>query len=137
MSLHRISPAAGWVDASKLPKGPNGRALCRQCSAEVPKGCRTFCSDACVEQWKLKTQPGFMRRRVEQRDEGVCRQCGRDTETLKARCTAWLGPADHGRGPPDSWGFNTILKLTDDYSFDEAWRLTKQQASDLISDLKG
>ena len=40
-------------------------------------------------------------------------------------------------GPPSEAQVNTILKLTDDYSFDEAWRLTKQQASDLISDLKG
>ncbi len=46
----------GYLTARQLermPKGPNGRNLCRRCATEVPRGRITFCSDACVHEWKL------------------------------------------------------------------------------------
>jgi len=76
MSIHRISPDAGWADTAVLPRGSGGRCLCRQCGQEVPPRRRTFCGDACVEQWKLKTDPSFLRRRVWKRDKGLCARCG-------------------------------------------------------------
>lgn len=79
----RVPGKAGWCNPSKLPKGPNGRALCRQCSKEVPKGCRTFCSDACVHAWKLTTDTAYQRAYVFKRDAGVCQACGLDTEQLE------------------------------------------------------
>lgn len=36
MSTTRAMPG-GWVDRRLLPKGPNGRNLCRWCNLEVPK----------------------------------------------------------------------------------------------------
>lgn len=84
MSKHRVSPAAGWVQADKLPRGPNGRACCRGCGTEVPRGRRSFCSPACVESWRYRTDPGFCRAMVERRDRGVCAICGLDTERLAA-----------------------------------------------------
>jgi 5-methylcytosine-specific restriction endonuclease McrA len=68
----------GWADRNRLPKGANGRNLCRWCNLEVPKGRLTFCSDWCVEEWRLRTDPGYVRERVLQRDQGVCGQCGVD-----------------------------------------------------------
>ncbi len=68
----------GWVDPSTLPKGTNGRNLCRWCNLEVPKGRLTFCSDWCVEEWKLRSNPGHLRERVFERDRGVCAGCGTD-----------------------------------------------------------
>lgn len=82
MSTNRVSKTAGWVDPKQLPKGPNGRNLCRQCSEEVPKGRRTFCSDACVHAWKIKTDPGHVRLMVFRRDQGVCARCKLDTTKL-------------------------------------------------------
>lgn len=79
----RIPEKAGWCNLSKLPKGPNGRALCRQCGDEVPKGSRSFCSAACVHAWKLTTDPGYQRKHVFERDRGICSACGLDTEQLK------------------------------------------------------
>lgn len=79
MSTNRVSPEAGWVSTKRLPKGPNGRALCRQCGQEVPKGRRSFCGDACVEAWVVKTNPTRMRAVVFKRDQGVCAICGLDT----------------------------------------------------------
>ena len=68
----------GWADRDRLAKGANGRNLCRWCSLEVPKGRLTFCSDWCVEEWRLRTDPGYLREKVLQRDQGVCAQCGID-----------------------------------------------------------
>jgi 5-methylcytosine-specific restriction protein A len=83
MSTQRVSPKAGWVDAKALPKGPNGRPLCRNCGTEIPQGRRrTFCSDACVDDWSVRNSPTMMRRRVFQRDKGVCALCGIDTAVL-------------------------------------------------------
>lgn len=79
MSTNRVSPTAGWVDTSKLPKGPNGRSLCRQCGQEVPKGKRSFCGQECVDAWVVKTNPTRMREVVFKRDKGVCALCGTDT----------------------------------------------------------
>ncbi len=76
MSTDRISPDAGWADPATLPRGPQGRCLCRQCGVEVPKGRRTFCGEACVDRWKLKTDPSYARSRVGKRDKGRCARCG-------------------------------------------------------------
>ena len=69
----------GWVDRKKIPRGPNGRGLCRWCSLEVPRGRYTFCSQFCVHEWKLRTQPAYLREQVLKRDRGVCSACGVDT----------------------------------------------------------
>jgi 5-methylcytosine-specific restriction protein A len=79
MSTQRNMPG-GWADKTSLPKGPNGRNLCRWCSLEVPKGRLTFCSDWCVEEWRLRTDPGYVREKVFQRDQGICALCRLDCE---------------------------------------------------------
>ncbi len=68
----------GRADRSSLPLGENGRHLCRWCSLEVPQGRLTFCSDWCVEEWKLRSDPGYLRERLFARDKGVCAGCGLD-----------------------------------------------------------
>jgi 5-methylcytosine-specific restriction endonuclease McrA len=70
----------GFVDPKDLPKGPNGRNLCRWCGLEVPKVRRTFCSDYCVNEWRLRTDMGYLRDQVLARDKGICAECGIDTE---------------------------------------------------------
>lgn len=88
MSTDRISKKAGWVNPKTLPKGPNGRNLCRRCQVEVPRGRRTFCSDACIDQWKIKTDPGYVRSLVKFRDKGICADCGRDCVALQQELQA-------------------------------------------------
>ena len=46
---------------------------------EVPRGRFTFCSVDCVHEWKLRTQPGYLREQVYERDRGMCASCGADT----------------------------------------------------------
>jgi hypothetical protein len=74
MSTRRTMPG-GWVERK--------RGLCRWCGLEVPKGRFTFCSPYCVHEWKLRTDPGYLRGQVFARDKGVCAQCGVDTEALR------------------------------------------------------
>jgi len=66
----------GRVGRDSVPKGENGRGICRWCSLEVPRGRWTFCSDWCVEEWRLRTDPGHLRERVFERDKGICAACG-------------------------------------------------------------
>ncbi len=70
--------SGGNADRQALPKGPNGRCLCRWCNLEVPAGRLTFCSNWCVEEWRLRSNPGHLRERVFERDRGVCARCGLD-----------------------------------------------------------
>ena len=77
MSTKRTMPG-GWADRETLPKGANGRNLCRWCNLEVPKGRVTFCSDWCVEEWRLRSDAGYLREKVLERDRGICAGCGVD-----------------------------------------------------------
>jgi 5-methylcytosine-specific restriction endonuclease McrA len=79
MSTQRTMPG-GWAQRQDLPKGPNGRCLCRWCNLEVPAGRHTFCSEFCVEEWRLRSNPGHLRERVFQRDKGICAVCGVDCQ---------------------------------------------------------
>lgn len=103
MSMHRIHPEAGWVDPSLLPRGPEGRGLCRQCGREVPRKRRTFCGDACVEAWRLKSDPSFLRSRVWKRDKGRCARCGLRTRDLE-RAIALLRQVLQRTGHPRVYG---------------------------------
>lgn len=74
----------GWVDPKQLPQGANGRPLCRRCEGEIQRGSgrRTFCSETCVVEWKIRTQPEFAAEQVHARDRGICLSCGRDCDAL-------------------------------------------------------
>lgn len=83
----------GWVDRDELEKGPNGRNLCRWCHLEVPLRRVTFCSDWCVHEWKLRTDAGYLREKVFERDRGVCTLCGIDCVAAYAHIRRLRGAA--------------------------------------------
>ena len=84
--------SGGRTKAHALPCGPNGLALCRWCELEIlAKRRRTFCSDYCVHQWRLRTDPGYLRDQVFARDHGICALCLADT-------TAIYNALKHARG---------------------------------------
>jgi len=74
MSKLRTMPG-GFVDKDTLAKGPGGRPLCRWCNLEVPARRSTFCSDWCVHEWRLRSDPGYLRDQVFLRDRGICALC--------------------------------------------------------------
>lgn len=73
----------GWARKSDIKHGESGRPLCRWCGSETPPRRRTFCSRACVHEWKLRTDPGYLREKVLERDGGVCAKCSADTVALR------------------------------------------------------
>jgi 5-methylcytosine-specific restriction protein A len=112
----------GWVDRTSLPKGPNGRSLCRWCNLEVPKGRSTFCSGWCVEEWRLRSDPGFLREQVLERDRGICATCGTDCvqaeRQLKrlrgvARLKALLDWGLRGRTRKSLWDADHIVPVVE------------------------
>ncbi len=74
----------GWADRDSLERGSGGRPLCRWCNLEVPPRRFTFCSDYCVNEWRLRTDPGYLRDQVFRRDQGVCAICQTDTKAAFA-----------------------------------------------------
>jgi 5-methylcytosine-specific restriction endonuclease McrA len=77
-SFRRAMPG-GYARVEEILRSPAGRVLCRWCNLEVPKGRRTFCSDWCVNEWRLRSDPTYLRERVFERDRGVCAVCRVDT----------------------------------------------------------
>lgn len=66
-----------------LQRGPNGRMCCRWCGVETTPPRRTFCSDACVHEYTLRSNGTDLRRAVLARDKGICALCGWDAEAFK------------------------------------------------------
>ena len=88
VSRARTAPTRGHVHYGLLPKGPNGRALCRFCKRECPGVRQTFCSNTCVHEHKLRTNPGYVRVCVLRRDRGICAACRTDTLAVQAELLA-------------------------------------------------
>ena len=59
--------------------------MCRWCKGAVSGRRRTFCSDACVHEWRLRSSTSYLRECVFGRDKGVCALCGIDTHRLRQR----------------------------------------------------
>lgn len=90
----RTLAEAGFVRREKMPLGANGRPLCRWCQLEILSSRRrTFCSEYCVDQWRLRSDPGYLRDKVFERDKGVCADCGMDTVAAYRALKRSRGPA--------------------------------------------
>jgi 5-methylcytosine-specific restriction protein A len=77
-----------------LARGPNGLPLCRWCDLEIlAKRRRTFCSDFCVHQWRLRSDTGYLRKQVFARDRGICQICRADTIAIYAALKRSRGTA--------------------------------------------
>lgn len=110
----------GRADRESLPKGPHGRCLCRWCNLEVPAGRLTFCSEWCVEEWKLRSNPGHLRERVFERDRGICAQCGidciaelRHVKKLRGRARTKAMAAWGMRGRKTLWDADHIVAVAE------------------------
>jgi 5-methylcytosine-specific restriction enzyme A len=84
----------GRTTRQALSLGPNKLPLCRWCDLEIlAKRRRTFCSDYCVHQWRLRTDPGYLRDQVFARDRGICAVCAIDTIAAYNALKRARGPA--------------------------------------------
>ena len=112
----------GFADRRALLKGSNGRNLCRWCELEVPAGRSTFCSEWCVNEWKLRTQPGYVREQVLERDKGICAMCAIDCSAemrklkrcrTEKREAAWLAWGLKPRQRRTLWDADHILPVAE------------------------
>jgi 5-methylcytosine-specific restriction endonuclease McrA len=89
MSTRRIRTVTA-DDWGKPIRDEHGAPICRWCRGPVVWPRRTFCGDACVHEWKIRSSPWYVRREVKKRDKGICRLCG--VHVVRAR-RKW--EADH------------------------------------------
>jgi 5-methylcytosine-specific restriction protein A len=93
--------------AAVVETGPNGLPLCRWCRLEIlAKRRRTFCSEYCVHQWRLRSDPGYLRDHVFARDRGMCHLCGTDTVAAYAALKRSRGAAR--ATSLELWGLKTV-----------------------------
>src|SRR5690606_5885236 len=86
----RVVTADQW---GKPDLDENGRAICRWCRTPVQRPRRTFCSDACVHEWKIRSSPSYVRSEVKKRDKGICRLCGLNVVKVHREWTRAKPPA--------------------------------------------
>lgn len=67
----------------RVARDAEGRPLCRWCHQPVTPPRRTFCSDTCVQEYRIRSDPGYARHCVWNRDHGMCAECGTDTRQLR------------------------------------------------------
>lgn len=70
-----------------------GEPICRWCRQRVLPPRRTFCGDACVHEWKIRSSPWYVRRVVKKRDKGICRLCGLNVTKAHREWTRAKPPA--------------------------------------------
>jgi 5-methylcytosine-specific restriction protein A len=92
MSLRRVR-AVSADDWGKPIRDERGKPICRWCRGAVVHPRRTFCSDACVHEWKIRSSPWYVRRVVKKRDKGICRLCGRNVVKAHREWTRAKPPA--------------------------------------------
>jgi hypothetical protein len=53
-----------------------GRPVCRWCRSVLTLKRRTFCGNpACLHEWKVRSDAGYVRQRIWKRDRGICQRC--------------------------------------------------------------
>ena len=74
----------GATDFRRIMRRQPGE--CTWCGGRIKKdGARSWCSTACVDEWTIRNQPAAARRRVHERDRGVCAICGADCDARRVR----------------------------------------------------
>lgn len=72
----------------QIKQSPEGRNLCRFCSAEVFPPRRTLCSAECAHEWMIRTNIRYARRCVRKRDKNICANCKIDCAALRKMLNA-------------------------------------------------
>lgn len=62
--------------------GPRIVGQCTWCKGIVKKPKRYWCSQECVDEYRIRSDSSFARIKVFDRDQGVCAICGLDTENV-------------------------------------------------------
>lgn len=87
---HRTLRDAMEADPSlkTVKKNAEGQPLCRYCGGIVSPPRRSFCSAACVHEWKICSHSGYARGCVRRRDRAICALCRLDCAALRRQLNA-------------------------------------------------
>ena len=95
MSRQRQGPRADERRAG-APKGS-----CTYCGGNVTPPRRSWCSDKCVDEHRIRRDLSYARAQVQQRDHGVCALCNRDTwvarDAMREIQRSWLNCRSTGQ----------------------------------------
>lgn len=80
---------------------------CRWCGAPTTPPRVSWCSEACIHEYKIRKQPAYARQAVFERDRGVCSGCGLDAHALERWLVRMKGPA---RGWKATWAARTRFR---------------------------
>ena len=112
--------------------GPEGRALCRWCLAELPAQRVMFCRPACLHEFNLRRSPSYLRQQVYQRDRGVCCQCRIDGGRLDRIIACMRQRDDQGRRDDavalwalEALGFGRRRRVTSVWNMDHRIAVTE------------
>lgn len=100
------------------------RRLCVECGSALSGRRTRWCSDPCVEEFKIRAWPGYARRAVKQRDRGVCVDCGIDTDAIKKEIKKAIKPIK------ESWAKERRI------SFSRRWAMSRRAPSDLRAEIE-
>lgn len=92
--------------------GPNGFRLCRWCKKEVQPPRRTFCSDECIHEWRIRSNTNYLREHVYKRDLGVCALCNSDTRFQKIQLENTLRENNYDEKASSYSVLLVVLKVT-------------------------
>lgn len=92
--------------------GPTGLRLCRWCKKEVQPPRRTFCSDECVHEWRLRSSTKYLREHIYKRDLGICATCKADTRLQKIQLENTLRNIGYDEKAEPYKVLLVILKIT-------------------------
>ncbi|MCG8436406.1 MAG: HNH endonuclease, partial [Gammaproteobacteria bacterium] len=76
---------SGRKQRTKIPYRYDGKGQCRWCGRKPKPPRRTWCSQECVDEYLIRTDPKVARAKVYGRDRGVCAICKVDTQALQTR----------------------------------------------------
>ncbi len=95
---------------------------CRQCTGPVPPPRRTFCTDECVHEWKLRSDGSYLREHTYRRDLGRCNECKVDTRLQKIQLEDLLKRCGGDQKAPEYVALLKSLSLTASEARKSLWQ---------------
>lgn len=90
-------------ETSKRRRGKDGAIVCScGCGRTPPKGRATWFSQECVDSWKIANDPGYVRIKLLERDNGVCAECGIDAKEVEKKLKLANDWINYRRHPPSA-----------------------------------
>lgn len=70
------------------------KGRCRWCGKPPKPPRQTWCSQACVDEYLILSDPGFVRAKLAKRDHGICADCGLDCVAFVDALSGWARMAN-------------------------------------------